>query len=85
MTIAEKQSKIHTKRAKVELAIYDSVYKQQQQDLATKSLEQLINSYVDIEPSLLPRQTWRVATGNSADTRESLVQLTGVRLHHQLL
>lgn len=53
MTIAEKQSKIHTKRAKVELAIYDSVYKQQQQDLATKSLEQLINSYVDIEPSLL--------------------------------
>jgi hypothetical protein len=29
MTIAEKQSKIHTKRAKVELAIYDSVYKQQ--------------------------------------------------------
>lgn len=35
LTIAEQQSKINTKRAKVELAIYDAVYKNKNQELAT--------------------------------------------------
>jgi hypothetical protein len=41
---------MNTKRAKVELAIYDAVYKNKNQELATQWLESLIKHYVDIEP-----------------------------------
>lgn len=57
-TLAEQQSKINTKRAKVELAIYDAAYtnninNSQNQEQATNQLEALIKQYVDIEPALL--------------------------------
>ncbi len=57
-TLAEQQSKINTKRAKVELAIYDAAYtnkinNSQNQEQATNQLENLIKQYTDIEPELL--------------------------------
>ena len=57
-TLAEQQAKINTKRAKVELAIYDAAYtnninNSQNQEQATFQLEELIKKYTDIEPALL--------------------------------
>ena len=57
-TLAEQQAKINTKRAKVELAIYDAAYtnninNSQLQEQATNQLEELIKKYLDIEPALL--------------------------------
>lgn len=52
-SIAEQQQKINTKIAKVELAIYDATYKNNNQEIATSKLEEAIKGYTNIDPALL--------------------------------